>query len=301
MRPVCPSRRTAGMVLALTLQLACEDGGGPSQATAASSVSDSGTMGDSAASDAKPDASSADAAPVLPIGTGGTYAERCEKLAKAACVQMAKCCKAVSSDCVADLKAECLDPGKLAPIAEAAVAGKLTLNAGLAKKVDDELALLEATCSRATFESAFVVNIFAWVDPAGVGQGCATAAEQPLCAGGQGRCIAKTGVDLPVPLPTCSTTVSGEAECGKEVPCGFGATCSSLTGPKKCLEFGKFCGSFGDVAFPCPGGMRCEASACVEDTGAAVGQSCKADADCRLEHTCLAGKCRPKLCNSFQD
>lgn len=242
-------------------------------------------------------AETADALPYQPkavptVGPGGTYAERCQKIAAALCGHLENCCFSAVPGCEADLLDECLDPGKFDGLAAAASAGKLVLDPVLAAQCDVAIAAVGATCSKTAMMTVLVPCLFAWTDPAALGQACQDGWGE-VCAGGQGRCG-------PMTLPTCITaTAVGEA-CPKGAgACVWDSFCGWPEQKQVCVQSGSFCGLFGDVEVSCPNGKVCVAGACAVDTGAAMGQACSQAPDCRGDNDCVAGKCASKLCKNL--
>jgi hypothetical protein len=102
--------------------------------------------------------------------------------------------------------------------------------------------------------------------------------------------------------PVCTLAVGANTACGKDKPCQLGGVCTGLavpTGEKTCHAYGEFCWVQGDIYFGCPGGLTCQDTTCVADDGAAAGQPCSVDDDCREAHDCTDGFCVPEVCGGF--
>lgn len=243
---------------------------------------------DAAVTDAAPYA----AAVALPVGPSGTYAERCQKFGAALCAHLQNCCTAAVPGCVEDVAQECLKPGKFTGLATAAMAGKLVLDPGLAAQCDAALAAVGATCSKTAVTMVLIPCLFAWTDPAGLGEPCQDGTGE-VCAGGKGRCG-------DIAMPTCVTAAEIGAACPKApAECTWGALCAWPAKLETCVAADSVCGDFGDVVMPCSQGKACLGGTCVVDPGVATGGACVKSADCRGENDCVAGKCVSKLCKNL--
>lgn len=247
-----------------------------------------------AASDALNSAESA--ASTLAIVTGATYAARCQSLAAAVCGRWEGCCDATSPKCVSDLNDFCMRPGKVAGLATAAIAGKLVLDPQIAAACDAKVAVTGAACGSSASSSLMPTCLFAWTDPAAIGQACVDDSGE-VCGGGLGRCVAVTAGTPAVSQPTCVKAAAVGEPCPTyPAQCVWGAICGSEAGKPTCFAQGTLCGGFGDVLIPCDEGQICQDSVCVADPGVGAGHACAVAADCKRDLDCTAGKCVPKLC-----
>lgn len=277
---------------------AAADTNSPADIGAADTTSKDTTPSADTTADALPqDTVATDTAPYVavvaqPVGPGGTYAERCQKISAALCAHLQNCCTTAAPGCIEDTAEECMDPGKFAGLATAAAAGNLVLDPKLTEECDAAVAAVGSTCSKTAAMMALIPCLFAWTDPAGLGQPCQDGKGE-VCAGGKGRCA---GVDM----PTCVTATAIGAACPKSPgECVWGAFCGWPAQNEICVAADSFCGTFGDVEVPCSLGKECVGGACVVDMGVATGGACAKDADCRGDNDCLAGKCVAKLCKNL--
>ncbi len=232
--------------------------------------------------------------------TGTTYADRCQSIATAICAGWQDCCTAISATCVADLNKLCLQPGKFSGLADAAIAGKLVLDPALSAQCDAAVAAVATNCGERNSSNVLVTCLYAWVDPAGIGEACADSRDES-CANGQGRCRA-VGSAVPGPSqPTCTKSLPLGAACpAANAECAWGAFCGSAMGKPVCIAEGALCGTFGDVVALCPDGEVCSKDAtCVADSGAGRGAACTVATDCKRDHACTDGKCVPALCGEL--
>jgi len=283
-------------VLGLVLLAACET---PEKGPAAVDAAVTVETAETADSGASVDAASFTPIKAEPVGPGGTYAERCNKMSAAMCAHLQNCCAQTSAGCVEDLVDECLSPGKFKGLAAAATAGKLVLDAKLTANCDAALAKLAQGCNQAAIEDAWGKCLFSWTDPAPLGGACADGKGE-ACGGGKGRCVNVNTADPSVTLPTCVTSTAVGEACGSgKASCELGAICGAAAKKPQCFAYGTLCGTFGDVAIGCPGAQTCQGGTCVDDPGAGAGQPCKVSGDCRLAHKCEAGACLPLLCSKL--
>lgn len=232
---------------------------------------------------------------VQPIGLGGTYEQRCERIAAGICGHAQNCCSAEAPSCYGEILKHCLDGKKYSPLVELAKSGKAILNTELAVKCDAALADLGGACSQLAFELAYITCLLAWTDPAALGEPCVDSHEE-ICAGGAGRCL----------LGLCRKAGDLGESCGSLVPCKWGSFCAP-DGSAVCASGGSMCGLFGfpgaeDIYIGCPVGQKCLgkiASTCSSDDGSPAGTACSSGESCKVDHKCTDGACVPGFCQNW--
>lgn len=211
----------------------------------------------------------------------------CTALASAICAGAQSCCGGTApATCQADWAKACLKLG-WADLDEALSAATLQKDSARSGACQQAVEVAVQNCDRQAASRALGLCMRAWVDPAKLGEPCAAPVELP-CAGGSGRCTAKT-IDAYV----CTNAVGEGASCSLTQPCKVGLECldSGLTRAKTCGKPGSTC----NLADKCWDGWQCEAGACVKASASAPA-TCAKDEDCPGTHACAAGKCSPKLC-----
>ena len=211
----------------------------------------------------------------------------CTALASAICAGAQSCCGGTApANCQATWAKACLKLG-WADLDEALAAATLQKDSARSSACQQAVEAAVQNCDRQAASRALGLCMRAWVDPAKVGEPCAAPVELP-CAGGSGRCTAKT-IDAYV----CTNAVGDGASCSLTQPCKVGLECldSGLTRAKTCGKPGSTC----NLADKCWDGWQCEAGACVKASASAPA-TCVKDEDCSSTYACAAGKCSPKLC-----
>lgn len=232
-------------------------------------------------------------------GSANPFLAWCLPRMQSYCLSLAACCgtQTVDPKCTKNTAGLCTGVGKFEDFALAAAAGKLILSKEGEARCDEALALAGKIC--AAQGDAGLWCLYAWQDPAALGQPCV--AEQAECAAGAGRCESSDGKVV------CVKYVTDGAPCQglTKAHCRLGSACGQMLGKPTCQKShtpGGLCGSAGDVVLACQGGQTCTASAsgepgvCVEPKGKKAGEACTASDECAGEGATCDKVCRPGFC-----
>lgn len=256
------------------------------------------TLNDVAGSEVSMDADIFTPVDVLAIGPGGTYAERCDKVAVSVCGHIQNCCMTAAPGCADQMRKTCMESKKLSGLSALAQEGKAVLDPGMAQNCDKALADLGSSCGTTAAARVLRTCMMAWMDPAKIGEPCT--AHKVFCAGGQGECAGGSP-------NLCRAIVALGEPCSNGDPCPWDAFCHPYAPVNTCVPGGAVCGSFGppgqeDVKIGCLVGQKCLwpiDSTCAPDDGVPAWQACTPSATCRVEHDCIDGVCVPQFCADF--
>lgn len=226
------------------------------------------------------------------------FTERCYFVGHELCAKVEACCpsKPVES-CLSFFLGMCdQPPGKYTAVAEAArtehwvpVAGSDALLRGALEEVSRQ-------CNKHIIETIVAAVLFAWIDPANVGEPCASSVGHPVCAVGLGHCFGPPYA----PEPTCFADAAAGEKCGGNTSCKWPNVCRIGPTEGTCQETGGSCDSQPEnQSSECFAWQQCNSGTCVTRPPIKVGGFCSSSADCGAFQVCADSQCAAEICDAW--